>query len=87
IELLFFNKYKGKGCFVTVEDPVEYLISGICPSCKVSFVDERYQRAVFSANENGCEACNHSGFKGRLLLLETLVPTVEDLELVASENW
>ncbi|HAS7223170.1 toxin-coregulated pilus assembly ATPase TcpT, partial [Vibrio cholerae] len=187
IELLFFNKYKGKGCFVTVEDPVEYLISGaqqssivadnddktknpfadavrsamrrdpdvimigeirdkptvealssavesghyclttihagsvvsvlqrlsglgmkadkiaspgflagitsqklipeLCPSCKVSFVDERYQRAVFSANENGCEACNHSGFKGRLLLLETLVPTVEDLELVASENW
>ncbi|OWO88394.1 hypothetical protein B2J67_04440, partial [Vibrio cholerae] len=25
------------------------LIPELCPSCKVSFVDERYQRAVFSA--------------------------------------
>lgn len=29
IELFFFNKYKGKGCFVIVEDFVEYLIFGV----------------------------------------------------------
>lgn len=41
IELLFFNKYKGKGCFVTVEDPVEYLISGAQQSSIVADNDDK----------------------------------------------
>ncbi|KJG56633.1 pilus assembly protein [Photobacterium kishitanii] len=35
MEYLFYTKYEEKGCFITVEDPVEYLISGVQQSSVV----------------------------------------------------
>ncbi len=50
---------------------------------------------VFSANKNGCEACNGSGYKGRIAIFELLLndPEYEKLRLdakhqaLASEAW
>lgn len=185
IELLYHLNHKGKGCFVTVEDPVEYQIKGVqqssvvpddnggnpfadavrsamrrdpdvimigeirdsatidalssavdsghyclttihagsviavmqrlvglgmkldklsspgflsgvtnqklaprlCDQCKVRVIDEEFGREVYQANEKGCPNCKHTGFTSRVLLLEFFIPTIEDLDLVAKQDW
>ena len=59
----------------------------LCDNCKISIVDDEFQRQVCVVNEEGCNKCNHTGFASRVLLIEFLVPTIEDLDLIAKQDW
>lgn len=59
---------------VTSAVMAQRLMRVLCPKCRVGTGS---QREPFSASENGCENCHGTGYAGRSLLSELLVPDQE----------
>lgn len=63
------------------------LVPRLCEFCKVTTIDNDFQIEIFHANDKGCKSCNNTGFSGRVLLIECLVPNIEDLKLISNQDW
>lgn len=55
------------------------LIRRLCNKCKTPRDAEEYEKIIFNTDRNftlyhpvGCESCNHTGYKGRLSIMEVL---------------
>lgn len=69
------------------------LLRRLCPKCKVSRPAEEYEKIIFGTDKDftvcepkGCDTCGHSGFKGRVSILEVLKINKELDELIAKQS-
>lgn len=69
------------------------LVRTICPNCKFSYVPTDEELADFGTSRKetegiiffkgeGCDECNHTGYKGRIGIFELLIVTEEIKELI-----
>lgn len=70
------------------------LVRTLCPSCKTPYQADKQQKSLFSIPDTeelilykpqGCEHCNHKGYKGRTGIHELLMIDDETQELIHSE--
>lgn len=71
----------------------------LCEHCKVAYkpdelereligVPENEELTVFKASEHGCEHCDHTGYKGRVAIMEALrFNRTMDEAVLAGRNW
>ncbi len=66
------------------------LIRRLCSKCKVAKTAEEYEKIIFNTDRSfqlfhpvGCEACGHSGYKGRISVMEVLKTNSAIDELIA----
>lgn len=65
------------------------LVPVLCPACKkinpVSLLGREF--TLYSREAEGCGKCNHSGIRGRQLVLEYMRPGYEELEAISQQEW
>ncbi|VUD68037.1 Type II secretion system protein E [Thalassocella blandensis] len=66
------------------------LVRKLCTKCKTERMSEDFEQIILGVSEQiklfdavGCESCNHSGFRGRVCVMEVLQVDTEFDELVA----
>lgn len=69
------------------------LIRRLCDKCKTARNAEEFEKIIFNTDRNftlyhpvGCESCNHSGYKGRLSIMEVLKTTQTIDELISKHE-
>ena len=65
----------------------QYLMKTVCQSCKQPYEDLIEGIEVFQAAESGCRHCNFSGFSGRKLIVEYVIPCDEELRFIGDARW
>lgn len=65
------------------------LIPLLCRHCRVadSVSINGINRPVFVASDKGCQHCNHTGIRGRQLIIEYMRPSLKELEAISRQDW
>uniref|UniRef100_UPI003F7EBB41 ATPase, T2SS/T4P/T4SS family n=1 Tax=Providencia rettgeri TaxID=587 RepID=UPI003F7EBB41 len=61
----------------------------LCPHCKkpeVAMFGQR-QMEVSTLNSHGCQHCKFTGIAGRKLVVEYMLPSIDELSAMAKSNW
>lgn len=65
----------------------QYLMKTLCKSCCEPYSELVENREVFQASNAGCKDCNYSGFVGRKLIIEYMIPNDEELGFISKADW
>ncbi|MBN9564902.1 MAG: type II/IV secretion system protein [Alphaproteobacteria bacterium] len=60
-------------CYATLAIISQRLLRRLCPSCKKETQDAFFKEPVYE--KSGCQACNHTGYKGRFPIAEIVIMT------------
>lgn len=66
------------------------LVPVLCDNCKTVLETRTisgHEFTVYTASEDGCQHCKHSGIKGRQLAMEYFLPTYEELAAISRQEW
>lgn len=61
----------------------------LCTHCKKTetAVFGQLQKEVSVINNNGCKHCKNTGISGRKLVIEYMLPSLDELSAIAKNNW
>jgi type IV pilus assembly protein PilB len=60
------------------------LVRKLCPQCRAKVASSEPDSPNFAAGENGCSACNYTGFLGRVGIFEVLTLSTKVKELIST---
>lgn len=66
------------------------LVPVLCDNCKTELEKRTisgHEFTVYTASEDGCQQCKHSGIKGRQLVMEYFLPTYEEMATISRQEW